>query len=467
MAFLTGSRINPSLGKADLSGFTNAAKIQADALINLGEKTAKSIKDYGVNKLQFDNISSENESIILSEQGQRLFGDILENPEVPESVKKAYTATSEGRGGLPAATTINTFIRTAVNQDNSNRAITLENLEIDKLRVEEQERQRHIRERGLSQTLLSGMIKVEKQEDEDFKINNEFLGKYLQKGIASEIPIEFLDDSIATFNTLTDNRLDIDKKEREIRRDEEETPYRSRALEAETKSAELDVELKEQEIDENKLKLASLDISMLGDSIGFEEADKIIGKDYGQFVTKGFAEVENNIASLKDVIRTIAQNPDMGFRSVTSFLQDIPLGDEIVDAFNLELGDVRDRIRGIAYQSLRDTLGAQFTEREGQRLVSTYFNPRLTASQNIKRLIDFVDRLEQVKDARIGAFTYFKEKGTIKGYDPKFATSSTMAVSKLMSDYEQANRGTYAPFDMQSDGSGGITFTPMPDITDG
>ena len=50
MAFQTGTRVDPRLGALDFSGFTNAANIQAQGMMNLGESIGKGIEKYQKNK---------------------------------------------------------------------------------------------------------------------------------------------------------------------------------------------------------------------------------------------------------------------------------------------------------------------------------------------------------------------------------------------------------------------------------
>lgn len=50
MAFQTGTRVDPRLGALDFSGFTNAANIQAQGIMNLGNAVGGAIKQYNVNK---------------------------------------------------------------------------------------------------------------------------------------------------------------------------------------------------------------------------------------------------------------------------------------------------------------------------------------------------------------------------------------------------------------------------------
>tara|TARA_R110000765_G_scaffold354490_1_gene444645 strand:+ start:43 stop:1275 length:1233 start_codon:yes stop_codon:yes gene_type:complete len=82
------------------------------------------------------------------------------------------------------------------------------------------------------------------------------------------------------------------------------------------------------------------------------------------------------------------------------------------------VGDIRD----VVFQSLRATLGAQFTENEGNRLVAAAFDLRLGEEENYKRLKRLVKKIEGTKIAMESQASYWAgdnesgQTGTLKGY---------------------------------------------------
>ena len=75
MAFQTGTRVDPRLGALDFSGFTNAANIQAQGMMNLGEAIGGGIEKYQKNKQITTKALAELEGLTVS------------NPEVYASLK--------------------------------------------------------------------------------------------------------------------------------------------------------------------------------------------------------------------------------------------------------------------------------------------------------------------------------------------------------------------------------------------
>jgi hypothetical protein len=62
--------------------------------------------------------------------------------------------------------------------------------------------------------------------------------------------------------------------------------------------------------------------------------------------------------------------------------------------------DAVNNVMGVVFQSLRATLGAQFTQREAERLVAAAYNPKLTEQQNLTRLERAKKILEETVKAK-------------------------------------------------------------------
>lgn len=67
-------------------------------------------------------------------------------------------------------------------------------------------------------------------------------------------------------------------------------------------------------------------------------------------------------------------------------------------------------------KTLRQTLGAQFTEKEGERFLARGYDPRLSPAQNAKKLRDAISQLKQMADAKQKAAEYYETHGTLAGF---------------------------------------------------
>ena len=82
-------------------------------------------------------------------------------------------------------------------------------------------------------------------------------------------------------------------------------------------------------------------------------------------------------------------------------MMDWILPEKLFELFNIKATNARDLISSVVYESLRETLGAQFTQREGERLVAASYNMRLPEEMNkirIERLKREVQRTAGMKN---------------------------------------------------------------------
>ena len=78
--------------------------------------------------------------------------------------------------------------------------------------------------------------------------------------------------------------------------------------------------------------------------------------------------------------------------------------------------DMQERIAGFVYQSLKATLGAQFTEGESKAYVSVTFNPFLDEKVNARRLKRAIDLQKGYARDSQQKLDYFAQNQTLRGY---------------------------------------------------
>lgn len=177
--------------------------------------------------------------------------------------------------------------------------------------------------------------------------------------------------------------------------------------------------LKQAQVDKTRAETASI-LSKIGETSkslnltpAQESRDKAAGQALAAWDDGGRATVEGNIASLGDVI----QGLETGQIKTRGFIDALPFGADWARAImNPEAQDAKDRVQGVIFQTLRETLGAQFTEREGQRLVEASYNAKLSPEQNAARLRDYTTNLQRAAQARETQLRYLNENGTLQGY---------------------------------------------------
>jgi len=160
------------------------------------------------------------------------------------------------------------------------------------------------------------------------------------------------------------------------------------------------------------------------------EIDKAFGKDAVDYLGGGQAQIQANIKNLNDKIRILksgelnVSGPVIGNtpESIQSFANPAALS---------FIGDIRD----IVFQSLREKLGAQFTEREGDRLVAAAFDQRLPEAENVKRLERLLKTIEGAASSKESMIAHYRDKGTLDGYEQKALTFNSIFDSIVSGDF--------------------------------
>ena len=79
---------------------------------------------------------------------------------------------------------------------------------------------------------------------------------------------------------------------------------------------------------------------------------------------------------------------------------------------------VLESVQAVVQKTLRVTLGAQFTENEGKRLIERAYNPNLPEKENARRVGILYNQIEEMAKAKEAAGKYFKShNGSMAGYN--------------------------------------------------
>lgn len=139
--------------------------------------------------------------------------------------------------------------------------------------------------------------------------------------------------------------------------------------------------------------------------------DQEFGKIAADYQLKGAPQIKANLENLIEKIEILESGEMNVSGPVIGLLPDAAKGIFAPEAASF-IGDIRD----IVFQSLREKLGAQFTEREGDRLVAAAFNSYLPEEMNVARLQRLYATIEEAARSKQEAIDYFNTNRTLKGY---------------------------------------------------
>lgn len=145
---------------------------------------------------------------------------------------------------------------------------------------------------------------------------------------------------------------------------------------------------------------------------GQEAADKAFGKEYSDFIAGGGSEAaQKNLRGMEDVqdkLRT-AKEPNLIERAAGY------LPDSFRAAITPEAKAREDEVKGAIQNTLRQTLGSQFTEKEGTAILNRAYDPRLSNAENLKRVQKEAQALKSALEQKMQSARQFEGTGSLVG----------------------------------------------------
>jgi len=403
MAFQVGTQIRPELANADMSGFYRAAEISAQALANIGQDIGQGIKEYQKNKTITATSLAELEASV------GVYPEIIKlAEEAGGDVAKSFKSVREGNTTMRDALTAQGFASAYVNEQERQRQAEMQ--ELDK-KIKLAQLKELDREPGELRARKIGGYEVLTQDGE-YKASRSVGG-------AGQQPT----GRVVTMEELTDLQGKGFKP-----------------------VVELDAE--------GNMVLTSMgtfaprteDVAEL--TVGQEKMLEATATDLAPWGTGGKQQAEANLATYDNLITGLASGEitTRGFADLTP--QALGIDDSIRQLVNPTGQDAVDNVRRVIFQGLKDTLGAQFTQREAERLVAASYNPALPEEMNISRLQDARNVLADVIQAKNDLYAHIADGGTMgdyKGVAPAAVLSSGIKTAQDKYDADSEKGGFQAP----------------------
>jgi soluble lytic murein transglycosylase-like protein len=144
---------------------------------------------------------------------------------------------------------------------------------------------------------------------------------------------------------------------------------------------------------------------------GQTEVDKVFAKDfYTPYVMGGAQDIEKNLSQLDEAVAAL----ESGQNLTGPMLSMLP--DTVRASFNPESVNVRDLVAEVAQRNLREVLGGQFAQKEGEALIARAYNETLPEDVNARRVRRLMKQIKSAADAKVSAIRHFEENGTLRGW---------------------------------------------------
>jgi hypothetical protein len=164
-------------------------------------------------------------------------------------------------------------------------------------------------------------------------------------------------------------------------------------------------------------------------SPGWKKIDEAFADTYLSWNSGGFADSMKQVEQLGEAIKILESG-----ENVTGTIGLLP--DQLRPFFNEQGTIARENVEEVVQRSLREILGAQFTEKEGERLIARAFNPLLKPEENAKRVRRLMNTIVSMGDAKQDMVNYFDEHGTLKGYRGSRPTMTE--INRLADDFGES-----------------------------
>lgn len=166
---------------------------------------------------------------------------------------------------------------------------------------------------------------------------------------------------------------------------------------------------------------------------GWKKIDEAFADTYLGWNSGGYADSKKQISQLTeslDIIEGAAKNG----QNISGIIGTLP---NAVQPFINPQGTIaREGVEEVVQRSLREILGAQFTEKEGERLIARAYNPSLPPAENAKRVRRLLGTIEKMGEAKQKMVDYFDENGTLRGF--KGERPSAAQIDRLSNEFGEA-----------------------------
>lgn len=170
-----------------------------------------------------------------------------------------------------------------------------------------------------------------------------------------------------------------------------------------------------------------------------EAVDSQYGKDYVEFISGGAADANKALGELDAVIKQI----EGGANLTGPVLGALPKF--VKDRVASEAAAAQETVESTVQRSLRAILGAQFTEKEGERLIARAYNPSLPESENLIRVRRLFQQLQEGFENKAAAARYYEQNGTLRGFTGKLPSWGDFNVDSDSPRQPANGGGMYGP----------------------
>jgi hypothetical protein len=140
--------------------------------------------------------------------------------------------------------------------------------------------------------------------------------------------------------------------------------------------------------------------------------DTAFGKDYAAFINKGGSSlIKTQLDNLDSAISALENKSN-----ITGKVVGLADKSGTLSYVNPDAQEVKDVVGKVVQSDLRQVLGGQFAQKEGEQLLARSYNPAQPQKDNLNRLKSLRKQIADAAEQKIGAVNYFEANGSLKGF---------------------------------------------------
>lgn len=149
-------------------------------------------------------------------------------------------------------------------------------------------------------------------------------------------------------------------------------------------------------------------------TVAQKAVDNKFAKEYNDFYAGGgVANLRKNLEELDRAINIIEKSEE---GETSGRLVGLADKAGTLSFTNRKASDVKDIIGGVAQSNLRQILGGQFAQKEGEALLARQYDTAQSKKNNLARLKALRNQAETTLNAKEAAAQYYEENGTLQGF---------------------------------------------------
>lgn len=194
---------------------------------------------------------------------------------------------------------------------------------------------------------------------------------------------------------------------------------------------------------------------------GQVSADKKMADEYIAWTQGGWADTQKSLSQLYSALGNLesgkVQTGDL--KAIATSM----LPDNFASYLRPDFMDTKEKVEEVAQRNLRLILGAQFAQKEGEKLIARAYNPNIDTALNAERIRRLIKQIGDAATAKQAAMEYYGKHGSLVGYAPGIDSMEELQAKMEAEFLDGIYQGDPSDASVPADDTGGAYYDPETD----